>query len=234
MIRWVTAENPNAVSTTQVQKPAILAWEIFDDEVDIRSIRVPDEGKLHMGVRVFDNEDGTWRYEYAIHDLNSDRSIGSFEIPLGDCVSLSNIGFHDVNYHSGEIIDGTDWTATVESNRIIWETVDYDTNEWANAIRWGSMYNFYFTADQPPSQIELTLGLFKPGAEPTVGHIAAAPACQVPCAGDVNGSGGVGIEDLLVVVDAWGTANPDADITGDGVVDVADILAVMSDWGCGG
>ena len=233
MIRWITSEHASATSTTQVQKPAILAWGIFDHEVDIRSIRVPEEGKLHMGIRVYDNEDGTWRYEYAIHNLNSDRSIGSFSIPLGDCVEITDIGFHDVNNHSGEIIDGTDWSVSVSQNEIVWSTELYEENEWANAIRWGSMYNFYFVANQPPSDVSLTLGLFKPGAEPTVEHIAAAPACQVPCEADADGSGSVGIEDLLAIVDAWGSDDPAADVNGDGLVDVGDLLAVMADWGCG-
>ena len=232
MIRWISNENPVGMSTTQVKDPAIYAWKIFDPEVDLRSIRVPDEGKLNMGVRVYDNEDGTWRYEYAIHNLNSDRSIGSFTVPLGDCVELSDIGFHDINHHSGEVIDGTDWTVSISETEISWNTELYETNQWGNAIRWGSMYNFYFTANQPPSDIDLTLGLFKPGSEPSLTHFAAAPACQVPCAGDVDGSGEVNISDLLAVVDAWGSSDPNADVNGDGLVDVTDLLAIMSDWGC--
>ena len=231
-IYWLSAQNPKHMSTTQVGDPAIFAWPIFDPEVDLRPLRVPEEGLLHVGVRVFDNEDGTWRYEYAIHNLNSDRSIGSFSIPLGDCVEVSDIGFHDVNHASGEVIDGTDWAVDVSPTEIRWSTNTYDENEWANAIRWGSMYNFYFTANQPPSDVALTLGLFKPGNEPSVEHVAAAPTCQVACEGDVDGSGSVGIADMLQLIGDWGTANAESDINGDGIVDVTDLLLLVGNWGC--
>lgn len=231
-IYWLSAQNPQLMSTTQVGDPAIFAWPIFDWEVDLRPLRVPDEGLLHVGVRVFDNEDGTWRYEYAIHNLNSDRSVDSFSIPLGDCVEVSNIGFHDINHASGEVIDGTDWVVDVSPTEISWSTNTYEENEWANAIRWGSMYNFYFTANQPPSDIALTLGLFKPGNEPSVEHVAAAPSCQVTCEGDVDGSGSVGVEDMLQLIGDWGTDNAESDINGDGQVDVTDLLLLVGNWGC--
>ena len=231
-IYWLSAQNPQHMSTTQVGDPAIFAWPIFDPEVDLRPLRVPDEGLLHVGVRVFDNEDGTWRYEYAIHNLNSDRSIDSFSIPLGDCVEVSDIGFHDVNHASGEVIDGTDWAVAVSPTEISWSTNTYDENEWANAIRWGSMYNFYFTANEPPSDVALTLGLFKPGDEPSVEHVAAAPACQVACEGDVDGSGSVGISDMLQLIGDWGSDNAESDINGDGQVDVTDLLLLVGNWGC--
>jgi len=234
--RWVRFTSPPTdaigISSTQVTKIAMYGWKWFDDEVDLQEVRVPEEGLLHVTVRVYDNEDGTWQYEYAVHNLNSDRSVGSFTVQLGDCVTVSDVGFHDVDYHSGEVIDSTDWDITIEQDFVTWNTVDYDTNQWANAIRWGSMYSFWFTSNQPPADGDLTLGLFKPGPEPSVTHTAAVPNCQSDCVGDVDGDGAVNIADLLAIVSAWGTNDPDADINGDGVVNVNDLLDVMSDWGC--
>ena len=77
------------------------------------------------------------------------------------------------------------------------------------------------------------MGLFKPGADPSVTHTAAAPGCQVVCEGDVDGSGSVNVADLLAAVNAWGTDDPDSDINGDGIVDVSDLLIIMANWGCG-
>ncbi len=232
MVNFVTAINPNPVSSTQVTQPAINAWKFFDPLVDLREVRVPEEGLLNIAVRVYDNQDGSWQYEYAVHNLNSDRSIQSFSIPLGDCVTISNIGFNDVDYHSGEVLDGTDWTPTVTQTEVTWSTVDYDTNQWANAIRWGTTFSFWFTADHGPENVDLTLGLFKPGAEPSLIHNAAAPSCPSNCIGDVDGSGSVNVADLLAIVSVWGTNDPTGDVTGDGLVNVADILAVMADWNC--
>ena len=55
--------------------------------------------------------------------------------------------------------------------------------------------------------------------------------CNEPlCLGDINGDGAVGVEDVLAVIDQWGTNGP-ADINGDGTVNVEDILLLVSSWG---
>jgi hypothetical protein len=58
---------------------------------------------------------------------------------------------------------------------------------------------------------------------------------QPQLAGDVNGDGCVNVDDLLVVIGAWGDcpsgpARCPADVTGDGAVDVDDLLAVIGGW----
>ena len=119
-----------------------------------------------------------------------------------------------------------------QSSEITWSTDTYDTNEWANAIRWGSTYSFWFTADHGPEDSPLDLGLFKPGSAPSITHLAAAPHCPSKCIGDVDGSGSVNVADLLALVSVWGSSDPSGDVNNDGIVNVNDILAVMSDWGC--
>ena len=51
------------------------------------------------------------------------------------------------------------------------------------------------------------------------------------CQGDVNLDLVVSVEDLVLVILAWGTADPAADVTGDGRVDVEDLVLVILDWG---
>ena len=59
-----------------------------------------------------------------------------------------------------------------------------------------------------------------------------APFSLLLCPADIDGSGNVNINDLLMVIGNWGATGPNpADITGDGVVDVNDLLAVIGDWG---
>ncbi len=55
-----------------------------------------------MAAKATDNGNGTWHYEYAVHNLNADRCGGSFSIPVARNVTVSNIGFHGVFCHSGE------------------------------------------------------------------------------------------------------------------------------------
>ena len=47
---------------------------------------------------------------------------------------------------------------------------------------------------------------------------------------DVNRDGGVGVTDLLMVIDQWGTDGL-ADVNGDGTVNVSDLLAIVDAWG---
>ncbi len=53
------------------------------------------------------------------------------------------------------------------------------------------------------------------------------------CPGDVNGSGDVGTDDLLVVLAEWGpcVSGCDGDIDGSGHVGVDDLLAIVDHWG---
>ena len=55
------------------------------------------------------------------------------------------------------------------------------------------------------------------------------------CQADVDGSGSVDVNDLLMVIGEWGcTGTCAADITGDGTVNVQDLLELIASWGnCG-
>ena len=53
----------------------------------------------------------------------------------------------------------------------------------------------------------------------------------VDCPADIDGDGFVAVSDILALIGAWGTADPDLDIDGSGLVDVGDILLVVSNWG---
>jgi hypothetical protein len=57
-----------------------------------------------------------------------------------------------------------------------------------------------------------------------------------PCPADVDGSGGVGVTDLVNVILAWGVCPPPPmacpeDVDGDGVVGVTDLVTVILQWG---
>jgi hypothetical protein len=52
-----------------------------------------------------------------------------------------------------------------------------------------------------------------------------------PCPGDLDGDMAVGVEDLLMVLSAWGTMDHDIDVDGDMMVGVEELLFVISSWG---
>ena len=148
----------------QPLEPAIAAWQALDPAVDLVKARVPGEGLFIVGSRAIELGGGQWRYEYAVYNMNSDRSAGAFAVKLPAGVQISNPGFHDVDYHSGEPFSGADWQASERFGRLIWSTVSYATDPSANALRWGTLYNFRFDADRPPNPNGVVeIALFKPG-----------------------------------------------------------------------
>ncbi len=56
-----------------------------------------------------------------------------------------------------------------------------------------------------------------------------------PCPADIDGSGDVGVSDLLRILSAWGECPPKGecreDLDGNGIVDFADILIMLAAWG---
>ncbi|MCA8922409.1 MAG: fibronectin type III domain-containing protein, partial [Planctomycetes bacterium] len=145
------------------QQPAIMAWRDQDPSVVINGTLVPGDGYIDVAVKVTDLGNGSYAYEYAVFNLNSDRSAGGFSIPLPAGAVATQVGFHDVDYHSGEPYDGTDWRADQSGNAISWSTQTFQQNQNANALRWSSLYNFRFVSDRAPEVGNATIKLFKPG-----------------------------------------------------------------------
>ncbi|MBL9000428.1 MAG: hypothetical protein JNK25_04760 [Phycisphaerae bacterium] len=163
--------NISLTGSTARTKPAIFAWKDHglglnqpDPAVIITQGDVPGDGRFFIGVKATSLGGGQWRYEYAVQNMHSDRSAGSFTIPLPPGAVVSNAGFRDVPYHSGEPYSGTDWTANVTGSGISWSTQTFAENANANALRWDTIYNFRFDCNVPPSGGQAIIGLFKPGA----------------------------------------------------------------------
>ncbi len=226
-----TSFNMTPSGGTVRRLPAIYAWQANDPDIVIEAVDVPDEGRFHVGYRVTSNGDGTWHYEYAVHNLNSDRSAGVFSIPVPASLPITNVGFHDIDSHSGEIYDVADWESSYDGGFLTWSTTPFEKNELANALRWGTLYNFRFDAPTPPRAVNVRLGLFKPGAPPKVLIQALGPKLF----GDSDDNGAIDLTDFAALVDcAQGpginavTESCDVfDIDGDTDVDWADVGAFM-------
>jgi len=186
----------NFAAPILIGHPAIEAWREHgmglntpDPDIGLGHVDVFEDGRFHYTHRVTNQFNGTWRYEYAVFNLNSHRSAGSFKVPVPGGAVVSNVGFHDVSYHSGEPFDGTDWVATVDGSGVTWATQTFAQNANANALRYGTMYTFWFDATTPPQPASAEIGLFRPGPDEFVLANVVAPsqptaACALP--GDVN------------------------------------------------
>ncbi|MEM1072389.1 MAG: hypothetical protein AAGB51_12330 [Planctomycetota bacterium] len=202
--------NVQYVGSTQRVLPAILSWQQVDSSVETVAADIPNDGRFWLAYNVTDNGDGTWRYEYAVQNLNSHRSADAFIVPVGEGATITNVGFRDVDYHSGEPFDSTDWSSAVTSGGVVWSSPEtHAQNPNTNALRWGTLYNFWFDADTPPEAQSVLLDLFRPDAGgPSDAKIASMVPSAIPtCPADVNLDGSVDDSDFFAWVTAF-TADP--------------------------
>jgi hypothetical protein len=151
----------NVVSTphpTVRERPAILAWPFAEFSIS----DVQNEGRIivaHKPVRISRTK---FRYEYAVYNMNSDRGVQSFSVPVGQA-QVTNVGFQAVFSHGGPL-ENDPWQAVTGNGRVTWAAKTFQQTPNANAIRWGTMYNFWFEAEGSPGRADASLGRFKPGA----------------------------------------------------------------------
>ncbi|HPF40061.1 MAG TPA: hypothetical protein P5081_04410 [Phycisphaerae bacterium] len=227
----------------QTSVPGIYAWRdhggglgVPDPTIEYAEVDVPLEGRFIFASKVDDLGAGLYRYTYNVFNFNSHRSADALSVPIPAGANVTNIGFHDVDYHSGDPYDNTDWTSGVDmvGNTVTWQSPDtFANNPNTNALRWGTMYTFWFTIDAPPAMGSVELSLFRPGT-PT--EITATVHTPLNCAGgkgDVNTDGlknGLDVhsfsECLLTGATGAGSCTC-ADMDASGAVDMADIAAFV-------
>jgi len=174
-------------------EPALFAWRdhglgvnMPDPSVTLAVVDVPNEGRFHVGAKVTDLGGGVWRYVYAVFNLNSNRSARSFRVPLSPGTVVTNVGFHDVDYHSGEPYDNTDWNVSPGPAAVGWSSPQtFGQNPNTNALRFATMYTFWFDADAAPSLGACTIGLFRIGIPATIDVTLPVPeSCPADCRTD--------------------------------------------------
>jgi hypothetical protein len=152
-------------TTTQRRKMAIEAWpgaklvNIDADEAEVQGRRF--KSRVVVASRVTPLGGNRNRYDYAVYNMNSDRGVSTFSIPVG-AARVSNVGSSAVKSH-GEPWSNDPWRVTTDGGTVTWATAAHATNPNANAIRWGTMYNFWFEADAAPQTGRAIMKRFKPG-----------------------------------------------------------------------
>src|SRR6266403_897050 len=171
--------NFSAVSSTVRMEPAIEAWAATGATVQQVEPDPGNDGIFFVGYKVTGPTAGMWHYEYAIFNMNLDRAIQSFEVVFpGFPPNLNNIAFHAPPQHPGWAHDGTEgdagysstpWTFTLNGpppfpNSAVWNCETFTQNQNANAIRWGTLYNFRFDSPAAPATSTANIAFFKTGA----------------------------------------------------------------------
>ena len=115
-----------------------------------------------------------------------------FSIPAGQM--MAPLTARDIAARHGAV--------TQDASSITWNTETFAQNQNANAIRYSTLYNFRFDADQPPNPTNATVGYFKTGS-PTLCWGSSRWECTVAVA-NAN-------TDSQPIAYLYGYADPNAD-----------------------
>ena len=118
--------------------------------------------------------------------------------------------------------DGTDWVFvhSTYGTGSEWNLASFSISDYVvptNQIRVG----FIAEDSDPPSVVEAGIDNFQ----------LEIIVCGPDCLGDINDDGVVNVTDLLTIIAAWGSDDPEADLDGDGTVAVGDLLVAIANWG---
>ena len=197
----------SAAAATVRSKAAIVAWT-GATLVDINPAPSID-GVGTIGYKVTNPSPGVWHYEYAVYNQNLDRAIQSFSVPVGDGITLNNIGFKAPPQQPGWTFDGTSgntgfsntpWAQTQANGAMTWNSETFAQNPNANAIRWGTMYNFRFDSNRPPQTATATIGFYKTGAPINIQVMGPTPLANLSVSGRITTPAGTGIANARVTM----------------------------------
>lgn len=172
-------------NATRRTKPAIYAWQEVDPAVVVYPIDIPGDGQMYVAARASQNPDLSWRYTYAIQNLNSDRGIQSISIPKSAAgAAITGPQSSLIRYHSGEAYSNVPWTSSTSANGVLFFGETFAQNPNAAVVRWGTLRSVWFDCAQPPARGVIAIDLFKPGAAGSVGRVHAT----LPTPGGATGS----------------------------------------------
>ncbi len=224
---------------THAQEPAINAWPGSGQSLIEPEPLVDGRGVLAYKVTHLGN---VWRYEYVLYNMNMDRAMRSLSIPTPAGVVVTGTGFHHPLNHAPEPhtvnYANTPWAVSTSGGAVTWSTASFGTDPFANAVRFGTAYNFYFDANTPPTPVDATVGLFKTGGSvpasalgPSAGPVdcnnnGIEDRCDVSC-----GLPGCLVPNCALKADCNGNFVPDdcePDCNNNGIADRCDIANLTS------
>lgn len=169
--RFDAIDDLTNLGPVQMFNPAIYAWKNQHPDVNIDEVVNFGEGGTNVhgyyfvGSKATSLGGGTWRYDYAIYNMNSAQGVGSFSFDAN--VAARGLAFRDVDHHSGSPWSGADWSYANPGTTHRWSApTTYAQDPNGNALRWGTMYTFSMTTQTAPQAGtgQATLELYAPGS----------------------------------------------------------------------
>ncbi|MCH2142438.1 MAG: S8 family serine peptidase [Phycisphaerales bacterium] len=194
-------------------------------------------GVIHFGAAGNDGS-STISYPASLASVNAVAAINS----SGNLASFSTYGSGLFCSAPGESILTTDWTGSNGFASGDYTTID-GTSFAAPYAAGVAALVLSMDPSLTPDEVEdimadTAMDRGSSGYDTQYGWGIANAAAAVaavdttdPCQGDVDGNGNVGADDILAIIAAWGSSDPDADINGDGLVGTDDILILIANWG---
>ncbi|HWL94416.1 MAG TPA: PQQ-dependent sugar dehydrogenase, partial [Phycisphaerae bacterium] len=171
---------------TQRGEAGVRAWK--DQDASVTETNIQADGLLILAAKATSLGGGLFHYEYALQNLNSHRGVKAFRIPVNPASTISNAGFHDVDYHDfdgedGDAVandqptrDGTDWAVSTSGGAVTWTMSSVTPEANSNALLWGTVYNFRFDCNAAPTTVNAMLTMFRSGSPATVSGSTVGPA----------------------------------------------------------
>jgi hypothetical protein len=149
-------------SPTVQERAVIDDWAVLDTDAAVQVVDIPNEGRLTVGYRATTLGSGLTQHVFAVHNLNSHRSVQSVSVDMPAGATVTNVQFQSPSWHSGETYSNTPWPGAYNGSSVSWATDTEAVDPNANAIRWGTTYTFSFESDLAPLG-SVDLGLFRAG-----------------------------------------------------------------------
>lgn len=212
---------------------AINAWP--GASVSVLPEQPVDDGRVYLGAKATDLGDGTWRYEYAMFNLDMSRAVGAFSLPVGADAALTGVGFHAVLSH-GEPFTNDSWGWSHEGGVLTWATTPFEIDPQANPLRWGTTYNFWFETDAPPADVTASVHPYFPvvgggGALVVTGSTIGPAGCVADLA---EPFGVLDFSDVSAFLSAFSQELGEADLVEPfNVWNFSDVVAFLNSFGSG-
>ncbi len=161
--------------------PAIDRWvdpTVFNALASNRELSVA-EGHAKVAVKVVDLGGGSYRYNYAVMNVDFARAVTQGAPPNFEV--LRNLGFNSfsmpvgasgitgISFDDGDSNPANDWTSQATGGRVTW------TSPAGNELNWGTLYSFSFVADGRAFEVPSSLGVAEAGAPSSYSVSVLAP-----------------------------------------------------------